>query len=162
MRKILICVLGIIALIGLTGCEASEDDAKVIFTSLKKEKIIDKDSEYVETVTEEIFSYLISTNTYYIYQDSQDNLLAIQYSSCQGQYNCDDDYVLNIYKAKLTDKEITYVSEDDAKKMETFYLFDGKYAQNNKYDLDFKESYFATKHKGLFKGIYYTFKQKTN
>ena len=39
MRKILICVLGIIALIGLTGCEASEDDANVIFDSIKKEKI---------------------------------------------------------------------------------------------------------------------------
>lgn len=162
MRKILICVLGIIALIGLTGCEASEDDANVIFASLKKEKIIDKDLDYAETITEKTFSYLISTNTYYIYQDSQDNLLAIQYSSCKSQNNCDGDYVLRIYEAQSTDEEITYISEDDAKKMETFYLFDGKYAKNNKYDLDLKESYFATKHNNLFKGVYYTFKQKTN
>ena len=123
MKKILICLLSIIALTGMTGCDASKDTSDVILNSLKNEKIIDKNLEFVETVTSKNIRFLINSTTYYIYKTSNNNFVAISYSSCNGDYTCDDDYKVSIYDATLNEEEIIYINEEDiGKKRELLYF----------------------------------------
>lgn len=39
MKKVLFCLIGIITLIGITGCDVSKDTRYGIFNSLKSEKM---------------------------------------------------------------------------------------------------------------------------
>ena len=157
MKKVLFCLIGIITLIGITGCNASKDSSDVIFNSLKSEKIIDKNLEFVETVTSKNISFLINSTTYYIYKTSNNNFVAISYSSCNGDYTCDADYKVSIYDATSNEEEIIYIDEEDIGEKENYYIFDNKYSENNKYNLTNKNDYFATEKQALFKGKYYSF-----
>lgn len=121
-EKVLICLISIIVLITITGCDASKDTSDSIFSSLKKEKIVDKNLEFVETVTSKTISFNISSQTYYIYKDSNNNFVAIQYSSCNGDYTCDADYKVSIYDATLNE-EIIYIDEKDIGGKENYYIF---------------------------------------
>lgn len=156
MKKILICLLSIIALTGMTGCDASKDTSDVILNSLKNEKIIDKNLEFVETVTSKNISFVISSTTYHIYKKSNNNFVAIQYSSCNGNYTCDADYKVSIYDASLTDDDIIYIDKNDISGEESYYIFDNKYSKNNKYNLTLTKEYLATEKSALFKGKYYS------
>ncbi len=155
MKKVLICLIGIIALIGMTGCDASRDTSESIFSSLKKEKIVDKNLEFVETVTSKTISFVIDSNTYYIYRDSKNNFVAIQYSSCNGDYTCNADYKVSVYNATLNE-EIIYIDEEEIGGKEYYYIFDDKYAENNKYNLTLTKEYLVTEKSKLFKGKYYS------
>lgn len=156
MKKILICLLSIIALTGMTGYDASKDTSDVILNSLKNEKIIDKNLEFVETVTSKNISFVISSTTYHIYKKSNNNFVAIQYSSCNGNYTCDADYKVSIYDASLTDDDIIYIDKNDISGEESYYIFDNKYSKNNKYNLTLTKEYLATEKSALFKGKYYS------
>lgn len=154
-KKILIYLIGIIILIGIIGCDADEETSYILFNSLKSQKLIDEDFNFVETVIERENSLFITRTTYYIYEDSNDNYLAIQYSSCNGDNTCDSDYKVKIYDASLTNDDIIYI--DDISGEERYYIFDNKYSKNNKYDLTCTKAYYATKKYKLFKGNYYSF-----
>lgn len=157
MKKVLVGLISLIVLMTITGCNATKDISDNIFSSLKKEEIVDKNLEFVETVTKKTFSVFIKSETYYIYKDLNDNFVAILYSSCNGDYTCDTDYKVSIYNADLTDEKIAYIDEDELKGKDYYYIFDNQYAKNNKYNLTFNEEYQAFERKPFFRKNYYTF-----
>lgn len=156
IKKFLICLIGIIVLITITGCSITENTRDSIYDSLKKQNIIDENLEFVETVTSKTISFLISSNTYYIYKDSKNNFIAIYYSSCNGDYTCDADYRVSIYNATLN-KEIIYIDEEDIGIKENYYIFDDKYAENCKYNMTLVRSYYAIEKSSFFRGKYFSF-----
>lgn len=116
-------------------------------------------------MTEKIISYYISSKEYDIYKDSNNNYLAIKYSSCNGDSSCDADYEVAVYDATLTSEELIYIDEDMIDVKEHFHILNNVYdensnliyTENEKYNLETKEVYYADKTKNIFGKEYFKF-----
>ncbi len=158
MKKLFIC-LGLVGVLLLTGCDANDEDRELIYKSLQKENIVDKDFEYKELITDVGTVLFLTKDNYHIYENDDEELIAISYVSCNGRYDCDTGFVVTIYDVEPTDLELAYIEEEDIDTAEYYCKFDGKYADNCKYEFKEKEKYNAVKHKRLIFSDYFEFKK---
>ena len=133
MKRIISVLLVIsILLLSLTGCDAGSEASEDIFEALQKQKFIEKDLEYVDTVTKVTAGLFLTRTTYYIYQDQESNLIAINIDkNIYKKY--DYDYVATVYCDVTVDSNVHYV--EDTSSLELFYTYtaDHTKSRNNKY-----------------------------
>lgn len=157
MKKFLNCLILFLVVISFSGCDAGEKESGIMFDSLKTEKIVDKDFEFIEKITSKNISYTISSETYYVYKDTDDNLIAVKYSYANEDYGSEADYIVSIYKASLINEKINYIDKEQLGNIEHYYIYDDKYSENNKYDFKLTDKYAALERKSMFAKKYYTF-----
>ena len=155
MKKIVICILAMIMCISMFGCSSSGGEDKSVLASLKKEKIIDNDFELIDEVTD-IYTVNFRTEyTYSIYENDDEELIAIFYDEAHS----DDeyDYIIRIYN-DVTTRDVEYI--DDASGLDEYCVYkDGTKSEENKYDMSDVEIYYAYKKPSKL-GISYEFEEK--
>lgn len=155
MKRLVICLLMIIMIIGIFGCSSSGGEDKSVLESLKDEKIVDKDLKLIDEVTY-IGTVLFRTEyTYSIYENDDSELVAIFYKKSSSSDD-DYDYLVRIYSDVTTNK-VEYI--DDVSSLDTYYKYkDGKTSETNKYDMSDVKEYYAYK-KGSKSGVKYEFEE---
>lgn len=122
-------------------------EKKEIFTSidnneivriLQDSNIINRNIELIDTV-EEIDSGVIPHRyKYYIYQDNNDNIIAIYYKT---NTITKDNFTIEIYSDVVVDENIEYIYGDTGK-YGLFYIYkDGNASESNKYGFGNKKTY---------------------
>lgn len=156
MKRLVICILILIMSISVFGCYSNGGEDKSVLKSLKDEKIIDKDFELIDEVTEVYTINGRQEYTYSIYENDDAELVAIFYEN-KSRSNTDYDYVIRIY-TDVTVDEVEYI--DDTGSLDEYCEYkDGKKSENNKYDMSNLQEYYAYK-KTSKTGTCYTFEEK--
>lgn len=155
MKKFLLCILFFIISVLVTGCEVDDEVRNELFESLQKQEIIEEDLDFITSFTSKNIGLFISSKTYDLYKDDDDNIIGIYYFSCSGNNYCNSDYKIEIYDIEVEDEELIEIDEDDLGGYEHYYIMDDKYYENINYDLTLKDEYFVTEHKKFFFFKYY-------
>lgn len=137
MKKIFYLSCLLICTLSLCGCESSEKDREGIFKALKDKEIISDTMKQIDSQYSSFYGMWCEGKTYYIYQDEDDNMIAIEYN--YGTQNEDTEHLVTIYRnITLNDEEINTIDEEDAKCEDGFYKYqNGEYTDNNKYNFDY-------------------------
>ena len=153
-KTIFLCLLVICGFLCLTGCDTSKETTDSLLTALQKEKIVDTDLTLIDKVSKIGTTLFYSQTTYYIYEDSNDKLIAINYDtdiSSQNEY----DYSVAVYYDVSINNDIEYLGDDTTP--ESYYSYqDGKKSEYNKYNLENKTDYLVYESKPLFSKTKYT------
>lgn len=155
-RIIFLSIICCISLLYLTGCESSKNDRDKLFKVLKKQNIISESMKQIDTQTKyvDVAAFGCSSTTYYIYQDDNNNLIAITYK----QSNSKDEYkhIVNVYKS-ITRKDITdTLSEEESKcgPNNKYRYENGEATLEPRYETESNETYHAYLKKSLFGSSY--------
>lgn len=155
MKRLVICILIMIMSISLFGCYSNGGEDKSVLKSLKDEKIVDKDLELIDEVTDVYTVNGRQEYTYSIYENDDAELVAIFYEN-KSRSNTDYDYVIRIY-TDVTVDEVEYI--DDIRSLDQYYKYkDGKISENNKYDMSSMKEYYAYKKESM-SGVSYKFEE---
>lgn len=148
-KKILLCLLVIIEIICLTGCDSSNETVNILFDSLKKQKIVDNDLKLVDSFTDINAGIIPSRNTYYIYENTEGELLAINYDT---NIFSEEKYSITIYyDVEINSDIVIYENEEEILNKERFFLYeDETYTIENKYNLMEEKQYVVHKKRFLF------------
>lgn len=144
MKKILYIFCLLICMLGLCGCQSSGEDEDVIevedkiMSALKEEKVISDSMKLIDTQT--YYAGEWYENTYYIYEDSDSKMIAIEYVS----YDCIECPVLVIiYYDVIINDDVNLLSSYSEP---CYYYQNGEYTDNARYIIDeygTKEKYCA-------------------
>ena len=155
MNKIMIFILILIMSISLFGCYSNGGEDISVLKSLKDEKIVDKDLELIDEVTDVYTVNGRQEYIYSIYENDDAELVAIFYEN-KSRSNTDYDYVIRIY-TDVTVNEVEYI--DDTRSLDQYYEYkDGKKSETNKYDMYGMKEYYAYK-KDPMSGMGYEFEE---
>ena len=151
MKRLVICILMLIMSISLFGCYSNGGEDKNVLESLKDEKIVDKDFELIDEVTE-IYTVNGRTEyTYSIYENDDSELIAIYYQKISDS-DSDYDYIVRIY-TDVTMDEVEYI--DDTSYLDGYCKYkDGKKSETNKYEMYDVKAYYAYKKESKLKVSY--------
>lgn len=154
MKKILLSLLVVVSMFCLTACDSSSESVDNLLTALQEEKIVDTDLTSVDKVSKIGTTLFYSQTTYYIYENSNDKLIAINYDtdiSSQNEY----DYSVAVYYNVSVNSDIEYLDNDTTP--ENYYSYqNGKKSEYNKYVLESKTDYLVYESKPLFSKTKYT------
>ena len=155
MKRFLMFVLCFVFLVLVSGCEVDDEVRHDLFDTLQNEEIIDEDLDFIASYTSKTTGLFISSDTYYLYEDEDDNIIAINYFSCTGNTTCDSDYKISIYDVEVEDVELIEIDDEEVGYYDHYYIMKDKYYENMNYDLTLNDEYYATKHtKFLFFDYY--------
>lgn len=153
-KKIILSLLVICGFLFLTGCDTNKETTDSLLTALQKEKIVDTDLTLIDKVSKIGTTLFYSQTTYYIYENSNDKLIAINYDtdiSSQNEY----DYSVAVYYNVSVNSDIEYLDNDTTP--ENYYSYqNGKKSEYNKYVLESKTDYLVYESKPLFSKTKYT------
>ena len=153
-KKIFLCLLFICGFLCLTGCDTSKETTDSLLSILQKEKIVDNDLALVDKVSKIGTTLFYSQTTYYIYENNNGNLIAINYDTDISSKN-EYDYSIAIYNDVSINSNIEYLEDDTT--LESYYSYqDGKKSEYNKYNLENKTDYLVYESKPLFSKTKYT------
>lgn len=147
MKKVILSLMLLLGFICLTGCDSNGNAVDGMLNTLKKDGIVDKNLVLVDKVTKTSTTLFLTKNTYYIYENQDSKLIAINYNTDVSSKN-DYDYSVTIYN-DVSVSDVEYI--DDSTNPETYYTYqDGKKSESNKYKLSNKKSYNVYESKTLF------------
>lgn len=147
-KKMFLSLLVVFSIFCLTACDSSKNSVDNLLIALQKEKIVDTDLTLVDKVSKIGAGLFISKTTYYIYENNNGNLIAINYDTDIASKN-DYDYSITIYSNVTINNDIEYL--DDYGSLESYYAYaDGKKSESSKYDFSNSTSYLVYKSKLLF------------
>lgn len=105
-----------------------------MYDKLQDQNIIDKNMKFVDSVTEVETVLFILKNTFYIYQNDNDNYIAIKYTKTGHKKNEKCDYKIYIYHNVKVRNDIKLLDSGDIGNMEKYSIYkNGKYTYENKY-----------------------------
>lgn len=137
-------LLGVVC---LTGCDSNVDAVDGMLNALKSDGIVDENLVLVDKVTKTGTTLFLTKTTYYIYENQDSNLVAINYNTDVSSKN-DYDYSVTIYN-DVSVSDVEYI--DDSTNPETYYTYqDGKKSESNKYSLSNQKVYNVYEKKPLF------------
>ena len=152
MKKIILSLMLLLGFICLTCCDSNSNSVNGMFSSLKKEGIIDNNLVLIDKVTKTSTTLFLTKTTYYIYENEDSELIAINYNTNISSDN-DYDYFVTIYN-DVSANDVEYV--DDPTNSETYYTYqDGKKSESNKYEFSNKKTYNVYEENPLFSKIKY-------
>ena len=154
MKKLIGLMCLVLTVICLTGCNANSEVVDKLLSSMKKQKIVEKDIELIDEVDSVFTGYLYSKTKYYIYETKDGKLLAITYIKDIHAEN-DYDYLVTIYKDVELNNDVEYL-DDKSKYEQTYSYIDGSVTDKNKYILNEKDKY-AVKEKDSLLSTKYIF-----
>ena len=147
-KKILLSLLVLFCTFCLVGCDSSSDTVENLLTAIQQDEIVDKDLELIDKVVDINAGISISRTTYYIYENKNSELIAINYDTNIYSKN-DYDYSIAIYFDVSINNDIEYIDEDSSP--ESYYVYqDGKKSEYNKYNLGNQTNYLVYESKPLF------------
>lgn len=159
MKKILLSLLIVVSMFCLTACDSSSENVDNLLTALQKEKIVDKNLKLIDTEVDINAGIHISRTTYYIYENQNSELIAINYDTDIYSKN-DYDYSITIYSNVTINNDIEYLDDDASP--ESYYVYaDGKKSESSKYDFGNSTRYLVYESKPLFSKTKYRI-EKTN
>lgn len=159
MKKILLSLLIVVSMFCLTACDSSSESIDNLLTALQKEKIVDKNLKLIDKEVDINAGIHISRTTYYIYENQNSELIAINYNTNIYSKN-DYDYSITIYSNVTMNNDIEYLDDDASP--ESYYVYaDGKKSKSSKYDFGNSTKYLVYKSKPLFSKTKYRI-EKTN
>lgn len=154
MKKILVNMLIVTIIFCLSACGTSQENVNNLLSALQKEQIVDSNLTLIDTVTEVGTVLFITKTTYYIYETSDNELIAINYETEHSSSNEYDYSVTTYYNVSLNDVE--YI--DDYMGLENYCSYqNGKKSIYNKYNFDKKQTYVVYESKPLFFKTNYKF-----
>lgn len=147
MKKILLSLLVVVSMFCLTACDSSSESVDNLLTALQEEKIVDTDLTSVDKVSKIGTTLFYSQTTYYIYENNNNELIAINYDTDISSKN-EYDYSVTIYY-DVSINNVEYLNDDTT--LESYYSYqDGKKSEYNKYNLEDKMEYLVYESKPLF------------
>lgn len=147
MKKILLSLLVVVSMFCLTACDSSSESVDNLLTALQEEKIVDTDLTLVDKVSKIGTTLFYSQTTYYIYENNNNELIAINYDTDISSKN-EYDYSVAIYY-DVSINNVEYLNDDAT--LEGYYSYqDGKKSECNKYNLEDKMEYLVYESKPLF------------
>lgn len=147
MKKILLSLLVVVSMFCLTACDSSSESVDNLLTALQEEKIVDTDLTLVDKVSKIGTTLFYSQTTYYIYENNNNELIAINYDTDISSKN-EYDYSVTIYY-DVSINNVEYLNDDTT--LESYYSYqDGKKSEYNKYNLEDKIEYLVYESKPLF------------
>lgn len=159
MKKILLSLLIVVSMFCLTACDSSSENVDNLLTALQKKKIVDIDLTLVDTESKIGTTLFYSQTTYYIYENNNNELIAINYDTDIYSKN-DYDYSITIYSNVTINNDIEYLDDDSSP--ESYYVYaDGKKSESSKYDFGNSTRYLVYESKSLFSKTKYRI-EKTN
>ena len=154
MKKLALCLLIIFC---LTGCDTNKETKDSLLDTLQREKIVDANLTLVDTETNVGTLLFITRTTYYIYKDSNNELIAINYDADNSSKNAYD-YSMTIYSNVTVNNDVEYL--EDGSVPESYYVYsDGKKTEVNKYDFSDSTRYLVYESKSLFSKTKYQFEE---
>lgn len=136
--KLILVLLAVIVSICLVGCDTNSTSIDNLLNALQKEEIVDKNLELLDTIIET--EYLVpSRTTYYIYKESNSNIIAINYNTNIYAKN-DYDYSITIYYNVVYNEDLS--------------TYDW-----NEYNLDNRKEYIVYETKPLFSKTKYSIEE---
>lgn len=148
MKKILLSLLIVVSMFCLTACDSSSENVDNLLTALQKEKIVDKNLKLIDKEVDIDAGIHISRTTYYIYENQNSELIAINYDTNIYSKN-DYDYSITIYSNVTVNNDIEYLDDDASP--ESYYVYsDGKKSESSKYDFGNSTRYLVYESKPLF------------
>lgn len=147
MKKILLSLFVVVSMFCLTACDSSGENVDNLLTAFQKEKIVNTDLTLVDKVSKIGTTLFYSQTTYYIYENSNNELIAINYDTNISSKN-EYDYSVAIYY-DVSINNVEYLNDDTT--LESYYSYqDGKKSEYNKYNLEDKIEYLVYESKSLF------------
>lgn len=147
MKKILLSLLVVVSMFCLTACDSSSESVDNLLTALQEEKIVDTDLTLVDKVSKIGTTLFYSQTTYYIYENNNNELIAINYDTDISSKN-EYDYSVAIYY-DVSINNVEYLNDDAT--LESYYSYqNGKKSECNKYNLEDKMEYLVYESKPLF------------
>lgn len=152
MKKSFLSLVVLLCLTCLTGCDSNSDVVDVMLNTLKNNDVVDKKLVLVDKVTKTSTTLFFTKTTYYIYENQDSKLIAINYDTNKLSTN-DYDYSVKIYNDVL-ENDVEYI--DDSSKLETYHTYqDGRISKSNKYSFSNGKVYQVYEKKNLFSKIKY-------
>lgn len=147
MKKILLSLFVVVSMFCLTACDSSSENVDNLLTAFQKEKIVNTDLTLVDKVSKIGTTLFYSQTTYYIYENNNNELIAINYDTNTSSKN-EYDYSVAIYY-DVSINNVEYLNDDTT--LESYYSYqDGKKSEYNKYNLEDKIEYLVYESKSLF------------
>lgn len=147
MKKVILSLMLLLGFICLTGCDSNGNAVDGMLNTLKKDGIVDKNLVLVDKVTKTSTTLFLTKTTYYIYENQDSKLIAINYNTDISSKN-DYDYSVTIYN-DISINDVEYI--DDSTNPEAYYTYqDGRKSESNKYELSNKKTYNVYENKTLF------------
>ena len=156
MKKIILSLVLWLGVVCLTGCDSNSDAVDGMLNALKSDGIVDNNLVLIDKVTKTGTTLFITKTTYYIYENQDSKLVAINYNTDISSKN-DYDYSVTIYK-NVSVRDIEYI--DDSANPEIYYTYqDGRKSESNKYEFSNQKSYSVYEKKTLFSKTKYELKE---
>lgn len=147
MKKILLSLFVVVSMFCLTACDSSSENVDNLLTAFQEEKIVNTDLTLVDKVSKIGTTLFYSQTTYYIYENNNNELIAINYDTNISSKN-EYDYSVAIYY-DVSINNVEYLNDDTT--LESYYSYqDGKKSEYNKYNLEDKIEYLVYESKSLF------------
>lgn len=147
MKKILLSLFVVVSMFCLTACDSSSENVDNLLTAFQEEKIVNTDLTLVDKVSKIGTTLFYSQTTYYIYENTNNELIAINYDTNISSKN-EYDYSVAIYY-DVSINNVEYLNDDTT--LESYYSYqDGKKSEYNKYNLEDKIEYLVYESKSLF------------
>lgn len=147
MKKILLSLFVVVSMFCLTACDSSSENVDNLLTAFQEEKIVNTDLTLVDKVSKIGTTLFYSQTTYYIYENNNNELIAINYDTNISSKN-EYDYSVAIYY-DVSINNVEYLNDDTT--LESYYSYqDGKKSEYNKYNLEEKIEYLVYESKSLF------------
>ncbi len=147
MKKILLSLFVVVSMFCLTACDSSSENVDNLLTAFQEEKIVNTDLTLVDKVSKIGTTLFYSQTTYYIYENNNNELIAINYDTNISSKNKYDYSVAIYYDVSINNVE--YLNDDTT--LESYYSYqDGKKSEYNKYNLEDKIEYLVYESKSLF------------
>ena len=147
MKKILLSLFVVVSMFCLTACDSSSENVDNLLTAFQEEKIVNTDLTLVDKVSKIGTTLFYSQTTYYIYENTNNELIAINYDTNISSKN-EYDYSVAIYY-DVSINNVEYLNDDTT--LESYYSYqDGKKSEYNKYNLEDKIEYLVYESKPLF------------
>lgn len=147
MKKILLSLFVVVSMFCLTACDSSSENVDNLLTAFQEEKIVNTDLTLVDKVSKIGTTLFYSQTTYYVYENNNNELIAINYDTNISSKNKYDYSVAIYYDVSINNVE--YLNDDTT--LESYYSYqDGKKSEYNKYNLEDKIEYLVYESKSLF------------
>ena len=147
MKKIVLSLVILLGVVCLTGCDSNVDAVDGMLYALKSDGIVDENLVLIDKVTKTGTTLFLTKTTYYIYENQDSKLIAINYNTDVSSKN-DYDYSVTIYN-DVSVSDVEYI--DDSTNPELYYTYqDGRKSESNKYELSNQKSYNVYEKKTLF------------
>lgn len=152
MKKMMFCLLIVFSLFCLPACDSSRDSVDGLLVFLQEEDIVDENLILTDKMNKINTGILPSSKSFYIYENENSELIAINYDTNIYSKN-DYDYLISIYFNVSVNEDIEYY---DDLSLESYYSYsNGTMSECCKYNLENKISYAVYKSNSVFsKGKY--------